>query len=234
MPLFLSAKSHSFQAPSSSLRSPSLSSPTLRTSSPHVTNNLSNSSTQRHRKALATNYNPPADCSIKAPEVGEYTMGPRRPAITSSPCACLLGPASGEGDALRLPLLCIMGAPSLRPLCGGPTFIRGRPAPTPLSTPEPLPETLPLQPSSNCTAIHSWGPLAHPAASAKYSGIMSACTTLDPVGMGQTIPGAIPGLEREAGTTSPTDSARASPDKGSKGPATAADNSDRTYSALQP
>ncbi|KAG5719448.1 hypothetical protein E4T56_gene20614 [Termitomyces sp. T112] len=60
---------------------------------------------------------------------------------------------------------------------------------------------------------------------------MSACVTLDPVGMGQTTPGAIPDLEQEARTISPANCAGTSPNVGPKGPATTTNNSDGAYSS---
>ncbi|KAG5722476.1 hypothetical protein E4T56_gene2868 [Termitomyces sp. T112] len=60
---------------------------------------------------------------------------------------------------------------------------------------------------------------------------MSACVTLNPIGMGQTTLGAIPDLEREARTISPANCAGTSPNVGPEGPTTAADNSDRAYSS---
>ncbi|KAG5727498.1 hypothetical protein E4T56_gene11999 [Termitomyces sp. T112] len=92
-------------------------------------------------KALAADHNPPTDCSTKAPEIGEYTMGPGGPTIASSPHAHLLGPTSGKGDALHSLLLHAAGAPSLYPLHGGPTFIGDRSMPTP-----PLPQNPALTP----------------------------------------------------------------------------------------
>ncbi|KAG5719445.1 hypothetical protein E4T56_gene20615 [Termitomyces sp. T112] len=124
-----------------SLQNPSLSSPTLRTSSPHAANNLSNSSAQRCREALTINHNPPADGSTKVPEVREYTIGLGEPANAGSPHAHLLGPTSSKGDALRLLLLRIVGAPSLCPPCRGPIFIGGHPC-----QPPPLPRNPSLRP----------------------------------------------------------------------------------------
>ncbi|KAG5715684.1 hypothetical protein E4T56_gene468 [Termitomyces sp. T112] len=120
-----------------SLQSPSLSFPTLQTSSPHVANNLSNSSTQCHRKALATDYDPPADCSTKAPEVGEYTMGPRGPTIAGSPHARLLGPTSSKGDTLHL----LLFSPNAPP--NSPTLAH---SPHPLWATPTLPQQTPMAP----------------------------------------------------------------------------------------
>ncbi|KAG5733084.1 hypothetical protein E4T56_gene3541 [Termitomyces sp. T112] len=123
-PYALTALEAATVAPWLSLQSLFLSSPTLQTSAPHVANNLSNSSTQYHRKASATNHDPPTDFSTKAPEVGEYTAPPlARGTPSVYPCCTSWGPppsthpagAQPSSGAASCQLPPLLWNPSLRP-----------------------------------------------------------------------------------------------------------------------
>ncbi|KAG5334803.1 hypothetical protein C0989_003062 [Termitomyces sp. Mn162] len=168
--------SHSLQAPSSSFQNPSLSSLILQASSPSVANNCSNSSTQHCRKALVANHDPPADCSTKALEIREYTMGLGEPTIASSPHACLLGPTSSKGDALHLPLSCAMEAPvTTHPLNPRTSSINPpNLQKTPNAPPNFRPCPAPISANSDASPANSDDPLANfgafPAATDTYPG----------------------------------------------------------------
>ncbi|KAG5733233.1 hypothetical protein E4T56_gene20884 [Termitomyces sp. T112] len=79
------------------------------------------------------------------PELGEYMWGPGGPAITPWPHGLLLGPTSGGGEALCLPLSCNATSPSLYPPCGGPTFSTGHPVLPSPSKSDPQPDTWAFQ-----------------------------------------------------------------------------------------